>query len=410
MKSIRWVPFLMAICFSLPLSAAPIHQITIDGNFGDWASIPVYTDPTDDQHDTDHNQADDVPAYVDHPDTDLLEFKFSHDGENFYAYFRSRGEIGRTASQAEHGDSGRYYVIVTIDMDNDDETGYPLHEGGYYPTTTGYDMNMEVEFYDGTFNTGHYLLHGCLEPESSGPEFEASQMEQAMGLVSLVPGNYDCYTQWVWYDTPPGFENEIILPTGDAIYWVVDRGPVYPDSIVRIARSADGHQAEMKAPFRGFMKDSTTMEPIAALGRTIDISFSLEASDELAPGGQWASDTADPIEDYVVGSELAGSNGDRAGHAGDIDDNFQLDSSELLRMIQLYNMGEFSCDPAGEDGFSPGAGGSKTCTPHNADYNQDWHFDLSEMLRAIQLYNKGGYRLCAQGESPGDDGLCLPVE
>jgi hypothetical protein len=38
-----------------------------------------------------------------------------------------------------------------------------------------------------------------------------------------------------------------------------------------------------------------------ALGKTIDVSFSLEASGELAPGDDWASDTADPIVGYYLG-------------------------------------------------------------------------------------------------------------
>lgn len=405
MKTNYWAAALAVLSFALAGFAAPIHTIVIDGNMNDWATIPSYTDPADDQHDTDHSLANDVPAYVNHPDVDLLEFKITHDGENLYAFFRARGQIARTANFADDGARGRSYTIVTIDVDQDDETGYPLHEGGYFPTTPGYDMNMEVEHYDGTFNTGHYLLHGCLDDSS----YAASQAEQSQGLVSIVPGNYDCYTQWVWYDDPPNLDpqthnNPVILPGGEAIYWVVDKGPVYADSIVDFAISADGHSAEMKSPFRGFMRNSADGLPIIALGKVLDLSFSLEGSGELAPGGDWASDTADPINHYVVGSELAGSNGDRLGHAADKNDDFTLDSSELLRMIQLYNLGEFSCDPAGEDGFNPGPG-DKTCTPHEGDYNpQDWHLDLSEMLRAIQIYNKGGYTRCDEGE----DGFCLP--
>ncbi len=401
MKANYWAAAMAVLAFAPAAPTAPIHQITIDGNMNDWAELPSYTDPVDDQHDTNHSQEFDTPAYVNHPDMDLVEFKITHDGENLYAWFRSRGQIAATKYDPDPNRGGRSYTIVTIDVDQDDETGYPLHEGGYYPTTRGYDLNMEVEHYDGTFNTGHYLLHGCLDDAS----YAASEAEQSQGLVSIVPGNYDCYTQWVWYDDPPGFPNEIILPTGEAIYWVVDKGPVYPDSIVEFAISADGHSAEMKSPFRGFMRNSQDGTPVIALGKVLDLSFSLEGSPELAPnaGGEWASDTADPINKYVVGSELAGSNGDRAGHAGDKNDDFVLDSSELLRMIQLYNLGEFSCDPAGEDGFNPGVG-DKTCTPHEGDYNpQDWHFDLSEMLRAIQIYNKGGYERCEEGE----DGLCL---
>jgi hypothetical protein len=40
--------------------------------------------------------------------------------------------------------------------------------------------------------------------------------------------------------------------------------------------------------------------PVIAPGRTLDLSFSLEASGELAPGREWASDTGEPIEKYVL--------------------------------------------------------------------------------------------------------------
>lgn len=286
----------------LSVSSEPTHRIALDGNFDDWAAVPSYSDPADDQHDTDHDQASDVPDYVDHEDVDLLEFKFTHDEDSFYGYFRSRGIIGRTQN-AGAGAAGQYYVIITIDMDNNDVTGYPLHEGGYYPTTTGYDMNMEVEYYDGSFSRGRYVLHGCLDPLS----YLESEYEQSQGFVTLGPGNYECYTQWVWYDTPQGYPFEIILPTGEAIYRTGSRGAVFPGSIVEIFLSADGHEAEMRAPYRGFMRDGPGGSPIIALGDTIDVSFSLEASGELAVGAAWASDTADPIVGYVLGSSEADS-------------------------------------------------------------------------------------------------------
>src|SRR5215207_2902488 len=145
------------------------RTITIDGNFSDWATVRSHFDPIGgpaslhngipDTHDTDHSLSNDVPNYVNHPDIDLVEFKFAHDRTNLYAYFRATGEIGRTANSVSQ--KGRYYVIITLDVDNADSTGYPIHEGGYYPTSTGYDMNMEVEFYAGAFNTGHYLNHGA---------------------------------------------------------------------------------------------------------------------------------------------------------------------------------------------------------------------------------------------------------
>jgi hypothetical protein len=289
------VPIVIALAVILRISAAaePAHSIVIDGFFADWHDVPTYTDPVDDTHDTDHSGIGDSPEYVEHPDVDLIEYKLAHDNQNLYAYFRATGVIGRTQNQAQ-GPSGRYYIIATIDVDDDQTTGYWLHEGGYYPTSCGYDMNMEVEFHDGAFNTGHYINHGCLNEIDLAAAFN----DQSQGIVRVFPGSYDWYTQWVMFDTPPELPEQVILPDGTAIVWVQDRGPVY-QGIVRVALSPDGHEAEMAAPFRGFMKDPDG-NPILAPPKTINASFSLEASGELAPGLSWASDTAEPIVGYQI--------------------------------------------------------------------------------------------------------------
>ena len=284
----------------LVLTAAP--PIVIDGNFDDWDTA-VYaggTDPAGDPHDTDHDQVDDVPALVNHPDVDLLEYRVTHDAENLYFYFRAAGEIGRTQDSSGGGEAGRYYVIVTIDIDNDVNTGYPLHEGGYYPTTDGYDMNAEIEFYDGEFNTGHYLNHGALNEDelnqafldqTSGEYVEGNDGPYTPGFVNILPGTYDHYSQWVYQDN--GTETD----TDDQIILVRDKGPVVP-GIVSYALSADGHELEMRAPLKGFLVDPSGT-PIINPSRIMNLSFSLEASGELADG-QWASDTGDPILNYSM--------------------------------------------------------------------------------------------------------------
>jgi len=288
----------------LEIQAAPTHSIVIDGNFADWAGVPSHSDPVGgpgvlhdgipDTHDTDHSGPNDIPAYVNHPDIDLVEFKFTHDSSNLYAYFRATGLIGNTISNATQ--HGRYYVIVTLDVDNNLTTGYPLHEGGYYPTSGGYDMNMEVEYYDGAFNTGHYLNHGA----TNQAQLTAAAYDQTNGTVRVLPGTYDFYTQWVWFDSTNAGTYRLPAPDNYAsITFVADKGPVY-QGILRIALSPDKHEAEMVAPFRGFMRDPAD-NPIMALGKTIGISISLEASRELAPGNSWASDTGDPILGYYLG-------------------------------------------------------------------------------------------------------------
>jgi hypothetical protein len=291
-----------ALTAALPACAEPIRSIMVDGQFDDWASVPSYSDPVDDQHDTDHSLLGDTPAHVTHDDVDLLEYKVAHDADNLYAYFRSRGSVGATQQQSA-GRAGRYYVIVTIDVDDDDATGYWLHEGGYYPTSRGYDMNMDIEFYDGAFNTGHYINHGAL----SDTDLPALETQQKQGIVDVLPGTYDSYTQWVMFDDPTSGQHN--LGDGSSITFVSDRGPVY-QGIVRAAVSADGHELEMVAPFQGFMSYPGALPgergaAIMKLGQTIDLSFSLEASGErfAPPGsnGEWASDTATPIVGYRLG-------------------------------------------------------------------------------------------------------------
>lgn len=92
-------------------------------------------------------------------------------------------------------------------------------------------------------------------------------------------------------------------------------------------------------------------------------------------------------------------------HTADIDTNWRISISELLRVIQLYNWREYHCDGSTEDGFAGGAG-VRDCSPHDSDYGatQNWKIGISELLRLIQLYNLGGYHVdtgAEDGFAPG---------
>jgi hypothetical protein len=223
---------------------------------------------------------------------DILEVKFTHDSRNLYGYVKSRGQVGRTSKASDGLKAGRYYFIITIDVDDSDSTGYPLQQGGYWPNSTGYDVNMEVEFYDGTFNTGHYILHSFL----SSAALTQGRVDLSNHIVRLAPGNYDDYLQWV------------VFPDSSYVY-VEDRGPVVENGIIKAAVSSDGHEAEMMAPMWGFYKKPNG-QPVVQLGQKLDISFSLEGSGELSEGALalgyagkkslWASDTAPPIVGYYL--------------------------------------------------------------------------------------------------------------
>jgi len=130
------------------------------------------------------------------------------------------------------------------------------------------------------------------EPDDPGPFGPKTQGPFAPGFVEVLPGIYDAYSQWVYKEDDPDLGNQ------DSITFVQDKGPVVL-GIGDQALSVDGHEIEMVFPFKGFLNDRFG-NPIVGIGSTVDLSFSLEASGELAPGGEWASDTGEPVVGYVL--------------------------------------------------------------------------------------------------------------
>ncbi|MFM1920426.1 MAG: hypothetical protein RLZZ303_2060 [Candidatus Hydrogenedentota bacterium] len=99
-------------------------------------------------------------------------------------------------------------------------------------------------------------------------------------------------------------------------------------------------------------------------------------------------------------------------HNADQDGDGSVALGELLRVIQLYNAGAYDCanDPdATEDGFEIAAskGLSQDCAPHASDYKDgaDGVISLSELLRLIQLFNLQSFIACAESE----DGFCVAI-
>ncbi len=293
------ITVVLLLTFSAFLNAQ--NTISIDGNFDDWQNIPIaVSDTSNNVHDTDGYSEGGVPSqFINYSDVDLLEVKFTNDDKALYGYMKSAGKIGKTSSTNDgHTKAGRYYFIFTIDVDDNEITGYPLREGGYYPDSKGFDMNMEVEFYNGTFNTGHYLNHEYISEQDYNANWEN---DLSQGIVRLAPGTYEWYSQWVMFE--------------DSSYVVVeDKGPVY-QGIIKIAVSEDGHEAEICAPFWGFLK-TPEGKNIIDVGQNIVVSASLEASGELSeeaiklgyvPGSKsvWGSNTAESFK-YFVKSNTVG--------------------------------------------------------------------------------------------------------
>jgi hypothetical protein len=110
----------------------------------------------------------------------------------------------------------------------------------------------------------------------------------------------------------------------------------------------------------------------------------------------------------LLRSDEGEGEGQHDRHTGDQNGDSLIDLSELLRVIQFFNMSGYRCATNlldTEDGYLPGPGANHACTPHDSDYNpQDWSVSLSELLRLIQFFNIGGYHACP-GEGT-EDGFC----
>ena len=111
-------------------------------------------------------------------------------------------------------------------------------------------------------------------------------------------------------------------------------------------------------------------------------------------------------DNLLASYELLNTTGVGQIHHADTDLSGGIELGELLRVIQLYNGGRYTCAleaPASEDGFAIGTA-PLNCVRHTADYQAPTgEFSLSEVLRVIQFFNTGGLTYC-----PGttEDGFC----
>ncbi|MBI1321472.1 MAG: CHRD domain-containing protein [Candidatus Hydrogenedens sp.] len=141
----------------------------------------------------------------------------------------------------------------------------------------------------------------------------------------------------------------------------------------------------------GFLSGFEAVSIVPAIGQEIFDALDANGDGKLQP------------------SELLALGGNIWLHSADLNADGAFSLSELLRAVQLFNRGSYSCAAnagASEDGYVATAG--TTCSvPHAADYESGGNFSLSlaELLRLIQLYNAGGYTYCPNAST--DDGFCV---
>ena len=123
-----------------------------------------------------------------------------------------------------------------------------------------------------------------------------------------------------------------------------------------------------------------------------------EAEGEAGPEGEAAPDGEGDFPPHSA---------DYLGGASD----GRITLPEMLRLVQFYNAGAFSCavlPTVTEDGYQIGEDGDQNCAPHSSDYadpGPNWRIELSELLRLVQIYTVGSFRGC--GAPSSEDGFCL---
>ena len=184
----------------------------------------------------------------------------------------------------------------------------------------GIDMAFELELYNGTLNTAHYLLHNMVN-DAQKPPVEALNKQ---GKVFFDPAGYRPYTEWVYYspEHPPSPEEAarcsagpsnlssgpFKLPDGSWICFVMDKchGPFL--GAMKTAYSKDGTELEISAPFAGFLRTLDGKNAIRE-DMVVTVQFSLETSGQLSSTGDWTTDATLPWV-YHLGKNQTGCKND----------------------------------------------------------------------------------------------------
>jgi hypothetical protein len=188
-----------------------------------------------------------------------------------------------------------------------DTTGYWLNGGGYHQAAPGFDGNFEIEFYNGTYNQDYYLDHAA----NNDNETSYLKEENIQNQFIFLPAVYSYYTQYVYWKHEPTpdeikrcLDGPYKLPhpyNESYICFTKDGAPGPFKGIITYARSKQGNEMEMRAPFQGFLLNKNTGLSTLQLGMTINISLSLETSPEYSLPQEWCSDTASTIQYTLSG-------------------------------------------------------------------------------------------------------------
>lgn len=154
-------------CLSVVATLTPANAVyktlTIDGDFSDWADVPVTdADPQDN------------PGFV-----DIGDIKVANDDNYLYIYYRSFESLALS-------------TFVTIDYDSNPATGFDVSALGLVGVEAGWQDDFPFQLQTGVFNnglglTGEFFGSGAanLIPYGNFPEHElAISLDVRFGLIN----------------------------------------------------------------------------------------------------------------------------------------------------------------------------------------------------------------------------------
>jgi hypothetical protein len=255
----------------LPSAAFHKPTVRIDGLFDDWRNVRGIPDPEGD-----------IVSYLQYnPDTDLLEFKVTNDGQFLYFYARVVGRHGNTAV-----DRDRYYFYVYIDADRNPATGYiPTRDDDcYYGVTLGDDCEAQFEFIGGRFVKTFFGFAG-----------RSTEKDVLAGKVTLGPSWYAKHDDQG--RVRDGYKVEYVRRAGE-VSITKDFSEGTSDDI-NVAISPDGSECEMRADMSGFLRNANG-KPIIAAGQQIDLAAGVEASGKARGNSKWGADSTVILRGYSI--------------------------------------------------------------------------------------------------------------
>jgi len=258
-------------------------------------------------------------------------------------------------------------VLVRDPIGPADAGEYVCEVSDGFDAVTSSPYTVTVETSEGEGEGEGSVAEGEPQPEGEGQPRDGEPAAEGQGV-------------------PP--EGEIIVPDGEPVMEGEDGAegatPLEAEPVF------DGEAEEGEGEGTTTEGAQEEGEGVAAEGETAEG----EGEDEGNGEGESAAE-----------GEGEGAAGTDRPHSADLNGDFVISWSELLRVLQFYSIGGYGCAAGdSEDGYIPGPGG-QNCRPHDSDFApQNWAIGLNELLRLIQFYNAGGYARC----DTTADGFCTP--